>query len=94
MEIKYEVEFDAKKEIEKIQEELECIKRTIRYPTKECFTLEQVAEMSGRSLQTIREQKKSGKLIVRFPVAKKCFHPDDVQDWLRGQKRNKHGILC
>ena len=49
---------------------------------------QELADMVGCSIEKIRTEKKNGNLVARYPSAKKKFHPDDVESYLRGRKNN------
>ncbi|WP_372371656.1 helix-turn-helix domain-containing protein [Candidatus Uabimicrobium sp. HlEnr_7] len=48
--------------------------------------MEDIAKLSGRCVQTIRNHRKAGLLKARYPLAKRKFHADDVENYLCGLK--------
>lgn len=59
----------------------------------ERLTPNQVADMAGVNRKTVHKYVNDGRLYCRYPMAKKCFHRDDVDAFLRGisVKGNKNG---
>ena len=51
--------------------------------TREMFSVEDVARMSGLSVRRVKSDK-GKKIKTKFPRAKRCFTLDQVQDYLRG----------
>ena len=76
----------VKIEMREIKEEMSKMQNQSRMPnyTKGLFTLEEVAEMAGCSLETIR-RKVPEKLAVKFPGAKRCVTPEAVLNYLQGR---------
>ena len=50
------------------------------------MTTQEVAKMTGLAPKTIARHVKCGNLHARFPMAKKRFHVDDVEKFMRGMK--------
>ena len=73
--------------IYELQQDIKQIKRQLSIKsTDKRYTLEEVAELSGRCVQTIKNHKRAGFLKERYPLAKKKFAAKDVDNYLRGCK--------
>lgn len=57
-----------------------------KHPNQDCYTYEELAQAAGCSVSKIRDHERNGKIIPRYPNAKKRFHPNDVEMYLRGRK--------
>ena len=63
-----------------------------KIPNGNCFTLEQAAESIGVSVETVKKYiHPGGVLRCKYPVAKKCIAPEDLDRFLKGL-RPKNGI--
>lgn len=75
---------DLETRLAEIEEKLETIQKTNRYPNRDCLTYKELAEAAGCSEGKIRKDEKQGIIIARYPNAKKRFHLHDVDRYLRG----------
>ena len=78
-----------------IQNQVDCMRKEIQSVQKSVqekhniprdrYTIREVAEIAGCSTETIKNHVRDGYLKVRYPRAKKRFHADDVDKYLRGR---------
>ncbi|MEX2665212.1 hypothetical protein [Candidatus Uabimicrobium amorphum] len=77
--------------IYELQQDIKQIKQQLSIESiNKRYTLEEVAELSGRCVQTIKNHKRAGFLKERYPLAKKKFDAKDVDNYLRGCKEDRH----
>lgn len=75
-------------QIQHIQKDIQSIKSALidnKHVSRDRYTIRQVAETAGCSVETIKNHVRNGYLKVRYPMAKKRFHADDVEAYLRGK---------
>ena len=71
-------------ELEQLRAELDEIRRQLMAPNFSCLTYSDLAAAAGCSVSKIRQHEREGKIIARYPNAKRRFHPVDVDAFLRG----------
>lgn len=71
-------------EIEALRRQFEEFKRQMMVPNFACLTYSDLAAAAGCSVSKIRQHEREGKIAVRYPNAKRRFHPVDVDAYLRG----------
>lgn len=80
----------VKKELTK---EINSIKKALSFPREapnfECYDIGGVAKILGCSKESVRNYVRQGLLRVRYPNAKKAFHPQDVEYYMRGRVARK-----
>lgn len=74
---------NLEKEIHQIKKHISFTRQT---PNSDCFDIKQVSNIIGCSTESVKNYVQQGKLKMKFPNAKKAFHPRDVEYYLRGMK--------